>query len=121
MQNTIAVLTLIGVIGIVNEPFRAQQIPAVVVRDPVVDKRFPPGLSVLTIRSHRVDMDAFLYLAAGVHPHKTVALLHGLPGYEINGDLAQSIRRAETGSTTPCVPNLSRRCRSKRAVAPNPP
>ncbi len=39
-------------------------------------------------------MDAFLYQAAGPGPHGTVVLLHGLPGYEINGDLAQSIRRA---------------------------
>ena len=39
-------------------------------------------------------MDAFFYLAAGEGPHGTVLLLHGLPGYEINGDLAQSIRRA---------------------------
>jgi hypothetical protein len=39
-------------------------------------------------------MDAFLYLAAGPSPHGTVMRLHGLPGYEINGDLAQLIRRA---------------------------
>jgi pimeloyl-ACP methyl ester carboxylesterase len=39
-------------------------------------------------------MDATLYLAGGANPHSTVLLLHGLPGYEANGDLAQSIRRA---------------------------
>jgi pimeloyl-ACP methyl ester carboxylesterase len=39
-------------------------------------------------------MDATLYLAPGAGPHGTVLLLHGLPGYESNVDLAQSIRRA---------------------------
>jgi len=65
-----------------------------VIADPAADKQFPAGLSVLTIPSNGSQMDAFLYLAAGPSPHGTVVLLHGLPGYEINGDLAQSIRRA---------------------------
>jgi len=39
-------------------------------------------------------MDATLYLAGGPGLHGVVLLLHGLPGYELNGDLAQSIRRA---------------------------
>jgi pimeloyl-ACP methyl ester carboxylesterase len=34
------------------------------------------------------------YRAAGADPHPTVLLLHGLPGFEQNGDLAQTIRRA---------------------------
>ena len=40
-------------------------------------------------------MDATLYLAGGEGPHGTVLLLLGLPGYETNIDLVQSIRRAE--------------------------
>jgi pimeloyl-ACP methyl ester carboxylesterase len=39
-------------------------------------------------------MDATFYLASGAGPHGSVLLLHGLPGYETNGDLAQSMRRA---------------------------
>ena len=39
-------------------------------------------------------LDATLYLAGGPGLHGAVVLLHGLPGYEVNGDLAQSIRRA---------------------------
>src|SRR5262245_24578934 len=70
------------------------RLPAAVTSDPPVDKQFPPGLSVLTVPSHGVEMDGFLYLASGAKPHGTVLLLHGLPGYEMNGDLAQSIRRA---------------------------
>jgi hypothetical protein len=39
-------------------------------------------------------MDATFYLAGGAGSHGTVLLLQGLPGYESNVDLAQSIRRA---------------------------
>jgi uncharacterized protein len=72
----------------------ASRPPAAVVSDPPLDKQFPPSLSSLTVPSHGVEMDAFFYLAGGAGPHGTVLLLHGLPGYEINADLAQSIRRA---------------------------
>jgi ribonuclease BN (tRNA processing enzyme)/pimeloyl-ACP methyl ester carboxylesterase len=64
------------------------------VADSFTDRQSPPGLAVLTIPSHGVDLDAWLYLASGSNPHGTVILAHGLPGYEMNGDLAQSIRRA---------------------------
>ena len=94
MRRTLIVLGLLGVTCIPSRQLRAQQIPAAVVEDPAVDRHFPPGLSILTIPSHGVDMDAFFYLAGGASPHGTVLLLHGLPGYEINVDLAQSMRRA---------------------------
>ena len=88
------VLALLGATWIPTRTTSAQQIPGAVITDPAPDKQFPPGLSVLTIPSNGSEMDAFLYLAAGPGPHGMVMLLHGLPGYEINGDLAQSIRRA---------------------------
>jgi len=76
-------------------PIWAQQPPpAAVISDPPVDKQFPPGMATITVPSHGVDMDATFYLAAGSGTHGTVLLLHGLPGYEQNADLAQSIRRA---------------------------
>jgi hypothetical protein len=50
----------------------ANRLPAAVVSDPRVDKQFPPSLSVLTVPSHGVEMDAFLYLASGAKPHGTV-------------------------------------------------
>jgi len=87
------VLALLGTASI-PLPISAQPMPTAVITDPRPDKQFPPGLSVLTIPSNGSEMDAFLYLAAGSSPHGTVLLLHGLPGYEINEDLAQSIRRA---------------------------
>jgi len=94
LQSRVIVLVLLGTGLISTRPIWAQQIPTAVISDPGPDKQFPPGLSVLTIPSNGLEMDAFLYLAAGSRPHGTVVLLHGLPGYEMNGDLAQSIRRA---------------------------
>jgi hypothetical protein len=81
-------------IAAVATPQQAPNPPAAVLADPSIDKLNPPSLAILTIPSHEVDMDAFFYLAAGAGSHGTVVLVHGLPGYEINGDLAQSIRRA---------------------------
>ena len=72
----------------------AQRIPDAVVADPPSDPQFPPGLAAIAFPSHGRILDATLYLASGKGPHGTVLLLHGLPGYESNGDLAHSIRRA---------------------------
>ena len=94
MRNIAMAMALLVTVWISTRPIRAQQTPTDVIADPAADKQFPPGLSILTIPSNGSEMDAFLYLAAGPRPHGTVVLLHGLPGYEINGDLAQSIRRA---------------------------
>ena len=94
MRNTVIALALLGLTWIGGQPLRAQTTPTAVVADPPVDKKFPPGLAGITIPSHGVDMDATFYLASGAGPHGTVLLLHGLPGYENNVDLAQSIRRA---------------------------
>jgi len=95
LQSRVIVLALLGTGLTSTRPIWAQQqTPTAVISDPAPDKQFPPGLSVLTVPSNGSEMDAFLYLAAGSSPHGTVVLLHGLPGYEMNGDLAQSIRRA---------------------------
>lgn len=94
MRNKVIVLALLGLPWITTQQLRAQRIPAAVVEDPAADKEFPPSITGITVPSHGVEMDATLYLASGAGPHGTVLLLHGLPGYEHNGDLAQSIRRA---------------------------
>jgi len=72
----------------------SQQAPPAVIADPPADSAFPPGLVCFTVPGHGVDKDAVFYQAGGGGPHGTVLLLHGLPGYEQNADLAQSIRRA---------------------------
>jgi uncharacterized protein len=87
-------LTLLGLAFLGSWPLPAQTAPAAVVADPSVDKQSPPGLATFTVPSHGVDLDAWLYLASGAGPHGTVILPHGLPGYEMSEDLAQSIRRA---------------------------
>jgi pimeloyl-ACP methyl ester carboxylesterase len=94
MRARVVFAVLLGLACNGSQPLRAQQEPPTVVSDPPIDRKFPPALAVITVPSHGVDMDAMFYLAAGEGPHGTVLLLNGLPGYENNGDLAQSIRRA---------------------------
>jgi uncharacterized protein len=94
MRNRLIAVVFLGVAWVSAQPLRAQQTPTAVIADPVPDKQFPPVLSVLTIPSQGSEMDAFLYQPAGPGSHGIVVFLHGLPGYEINGDLGQSIRRA---------------------------
>ena len=91
-KRTIFVMML-GVPWICNKANEAPQTPATVVADPPPDKKFPPALAAVTVPSHGADLDATFYLASGAGPHGAVLLLHGLPGYEQNADLAQSIRR----------------------------
>jgi uncharacterized protein len=94
MRISVVVLTLLGLACVGEQSLQAQMTTTAVVADPPVDTKFPPGIAGITVPSHGVDMDATYYLASGVGPHGTVLLLHGLPGYESNVDLAQSIRRA---------------------------
>lgn len=94
MRNNVVVLTLLGLACLGEQSLSAQTMTTAVVADPPVDAKFPPGIAGITLPSHGVDMDATYYLASGAGLHGTVLLLQGLPGYESNVDLAQSIRRA---------------------------
>ena len=87
-------VAILGLGLLAANPALAQQLPAAIAADPPADKDFPAALAVVSFPSHGVDLDATLYLASGRGPHGAVVLLHGLPGYEVNGDLAQAIRRA---------------------------
>ena len=53
----------------------------------------PASLQPVQIPSHETLVNGFVYVAAGEGPHPVVILLHGLPGYERNLDIAQDIRR----------------------------
>jgi pimeloyl-ACP methyl ester carboxylesterase len=61
--------------------------------DPPRDAKFPAHNQQLLIPSHGVGMNALLFVASGKGPHRTVILMHGLPGNERNLDLAQAVRR----------------------------
>jgi uncharacterized protein len=69
-------------------------VDAAITTDPPRDASHPAAMYQLTIPSHDASMFGVFYRAAGGDAHPTVLLLHGLPGFEQNGDLAQTIRRA---------------------------
>lgn len=94
MTHVIIAATILGLGPLAANPALAQQVPPAIVADPPADKEFPAALAIVRFPSHGVDLDATFYLAGGRGPHGAVVLLHGLPGYEVNGDLAQAIRRA---------------------------
>jgi len=72
---------------------RADPVPAAVGADPPGDPAHPAAMTPVAIPSHGVKLTGVLYSAAGPGPHPTVLLLHGLPGFEENLDLAQAMRR----------------------------
>lgn len=66
-----------------------------VASDPVTfDQDYPAELLAFVATSSGESLNGRGLLAQGKGPHPTVLLLHGLPGNELNLDLAQSIRRA---------------------------
>jgi pimeloyl-ACP methyl ester carboxylesterase len=69
-------------------------VDAAITTDPPRDPAHPAAMYQLAIASHDARMFGVLYRAAGGDPHPTVVLLHGLPGFEQNADLGQTLRRA---------------------------
>ncbi len=69
-------------------------IPAAIYSDPLPDKAHPARSEVLHVPSGGVEINALVYVAAGIGPHPTLVLCHGWPGNEKNLDLAQAVRRA---------------------------
>jgi uncharacterized protein len=69
-------------------------VDAAITTDPARDTAHPATMYQLAISSHEALMFGVFYRAAGADPHPTVVLLHGLPGFEQNGDLAQILRRS---------------------------
>lgn len=69
--------------------------PSAVTTDPTsVDTAYPPQMRAVRIPSGGVHLNGVLYLAQGGGHHPTAVFLHGFPGDEKNGDLAQAVRRA---------------------------
>lgn len=73
---------------------RPAQIPQAIYADPAADSAHPASTIAIEIPSHGSIMNGFVYRPAGPGPFPLVVLLHGLPGNEQNGDLAQALRRA---------------------------
>jgi pimeloyl-ACP methyl ester carboxylesterase len=69
-------------------------VDAAITSDPARDPAHPAKMYQLAIPSHDATLFGVFYRAVGPDPHPTAVLLHGLPGFEQNGDLAQTIRRA---------------------------
>jgi pimeloyl-ACP methyl ester carboxylesterase len=67
---------------------------AAITTDPPRDGAHPASMYQLAIPIHAATVFGVFYRAAGGDPHPTILLLHGLPGFEQNGDLAQTLRRA---------------------------
>ena len=62
--------------------------------DAPADTSAPASLEEVAIPSGESYMNGVVYVAPGAGPHPVVVVLHGYPGNEQNGDLAQSLRRA---------------------------
>lgn len=62
--------------------------------DPPEDATHPAAFAEVAVPSHGVQLLGTLYLAAGAGAHPTAIIYHGFPGFELNGDLAQVLRRA---------------------------
>ena len=91
----IAAAVLIGLL--VTQARAAPLSPALdaaITTDPPRDPARPAAMSQLAIPIHEATVFGVFYRASGGDPHPTILLLHGLPGFEQNGDLAQTLRRA---------------------------
>jgi pimeloyl-ACP methyl ester carboxylesterase len=69
-------------------------LPAAVYTDPAPDAEHPASGLAAQFRSHGALLNAQIYRPPGAGRHPTVLMFHGLPGNELNLDLAQVLRRA---------------------------
>jgi len=88
------------VLSLCSIAITAQSVPASIYTDPPADPQHPAAMTVLHIPTHGLRINALLYSPAGVGPHPTFVLCHGLPGNEKNLDLAQAVRRAGWNAVT---------------------
>ncbi len=66
-----------------------------VANDPIeLDPQYPTMNQAVTFDSSGSRVLGLLHIAQGAGPHPTVLLMHGIPGYERQFDLAQALRRA---------------------------
>lgn len=68
--------------------------PSAVISDQSADLAHPPQLQQVRYPTGGVEVPARFFVAAGAGRHPTVLLLHGIPGTELNLDLARAMQRA---------------------------
>jgi uncharacterized protein len=90
---SVALLTFVVMTGVCAAPLPSV-LDSAITTDPPRDTAHPAAMYQLSIPSHDAIVFGVFYRASGGDPHPTVVLLHGLPGFEQNGDLAQTIRRS---------------------------
>ena len=90
---SLALLAIVVVTQACADPL-PPEVNAAITTDPARDPAHPAAMYQLAIPSHGATMFGVFYRASGGDPHPTALLLHGLPGFEQNEDLAQTLRRA---------------------------
>jgi pimeloyl-ACP methyl ester carboxylesterase len=58
------------------------------------DWQYPTSNAGVTFETDGARLLGMIHIAQGVGPHPAILLLHGIPGYERNFDLAHTLRRA---------------------------
>jgi pimeloyl-ACP methyl ester carboxylesterase len=71
-----------------------EDLPPAIFTDPAPDALHPAGEQAVQFRSHGAVLNALVYNPPGGGVHPAALLFHGLPGNELNLDLAQTLRRA---------------------------
>ena len=90
MRSMLLAVTLAA--AVCAQPLTAHASP--IDTDPPADATNPAAFAEVAVPSHGVQLLGTLYIAAGAGPHPTAIIYHGFPGFELNGDLAQVLRRA---------------------------
>ena len=87
-------LLLAGLVSGTADPAPREDVPRALYQDPPADLTFPATAQEIRIPSEGQQMNALIQLPAGKGPHPVIVIMHGLPAYEGNLDLAQPMRRA---------------------------
>jgi pimeloyl-ACP methyl ester carboxylesterase len=91
---SVALLTIAVLTDACAAPPPSSLPDAAITTDPPRDAAHPAAMYQLSIPSHDAILYGVFYRASGGESHPTAVLLHGLPGFEQNEDLAQTIRRS---------------------------
>ena len=89
---TLRLATVLALIG--GSPAFGQAADPISSDPATADVAFPARLSSYSFRSGSAVLNGRALIAQGQGPHPTIVLLHGMPGNELNLDVAQAARRA---------------------------